>query len=139
MKKSGKKECVKHKACHMASKICIVLFDLGCTLLIGFVRFATAGAPRVSGAPPPLTALNLLDRPRGTACSARNYLAVPNLRPPRRGVVQTKTMVLYRLLWPKKTTHRVCVFFALNRSFFPSTSSTTSVRADSTSRQLLNN
>ena len=39
--------------------------------------------------PPPLTALNLLDRPRGTASSVRNYLAVPNLRPPRRGVVQS--------------------------------------------------
>ena len=59
-----------------------------------------------SDAPPPLTALKLLDRPRGTACSARNNLAVPNLRPSRWGVVQTKcrvTMVLYGLLRPYKT------------------------------------
>ena len=51
--KSGKKEYLNHKTCHMASKICIVLFCLGCTLLIGFVRLATAGAPRVSDAPRP--------------------------------------------------------------------------------------
>ena len=96
-------------------------------LLIGFVCFATAGRreyllcgahppltalnllgrPRGTACsrvftlapPPPLTALNLLDRPRGTACSARSCIAVPNLRRPRCEVVQTKTIVLYRLRW----------------------------------------
>ena len=78
------------------------------SLLIGFVCFDTAGHQEYllwrrrgaksiySGAPPPpLTASNLLYRPRGTAWSARNYVVVPNLRQPRRGVVQTETMVLY--------------------------------------------
>ena len=46
-----------------------------------------------SGAPPPLTASKLLDHPRGTACSARNYLAVPNLRPLRRGLVHIRNAV----------------------------------------------
>ena len=72
----------------MASKICYILFGLGFTLLfflIGFVRCATAGAPRVSGAPsPPFTALYLIDRLPGIACSARNYLVPSSLRPARR-------------------------------------------------------
>ena len=62
------------------------------------VRHGGGAKSIYSGASPPLTPFYLTYRPRETACSARNYLAVSNLRPPRRGVMQTKTIALHRMM-----------------------------------------
>ena len=117
----------------VASKIWIDLFSWGHRYYYWLSTWTCWGSPRLrlfrhGGSakiicfvppPPPLPTPKLLDHPRGTACSARNYFPVPNLRPPPRGVGQTTPVAM-------------CVFFTLNRFFYLSTSSTnSSVRAES--------